>query len=183
MKYCYKCGKELDDDSRFCVRCGVEQPQNNSQNENTSNRQAGGSSGDNGWFKGKDRTSEYDPDDIARNKSYGIVGCIPILFFIPLVACPESRYGKFCANQGLLLLILGAALGVVGSIINGAFSIIKAMLGHWFVFGFALSVANGIISFLLWAIVTVLFVVAFVGACQGKAKELPLIGKLRILDK
>jgi uncharacterized membrane protein len=45
----------------------------------------------------------FDAADIEKNKT--MAGLAYLLFFLPLISCPESRYAKFHANQGLLLLI------------------------------------------------------------------------------
>lgn len=47
----------------------------------------------------------YTPEDIEKNKT--IAGLSYFLFFLPLIACPESGYAKFHANQSLILLITG----------------------------------------------------------------------------
>ena len=52
-----------------------------------------------------DFTFRYDPEDIARNKSVCALSYLSILFFLPLVVCPDSKFGRFHANQALALLI------------------------------------------------------------------------------
>ena len=42
-------------------------------------------------------------DLIGDNKDMASLGYI--LFFIPLITCKDSKLGRYCANQGLLLLI------------------------------------------------------------------------------
>ncbi len=83
-----------------------------------------------------------------------------LIFFIPLLSNPESEYGKFHANQGLLLLITGLAVSFLGSI---------PFIG-WF-----------IILPLGFILVLVLFVMGIVNAVNGKKKRLPLIGGIDII--
>ncbi|KJR49239.1 hypothetical protein UF75_0317 [Desulfosporosinus sp. I2] len=45
-----------------------------------------------------------DPSDIEQNKTMAALAYF--LFFLPLIACKDSQYGRFYANQGLLVLIL-----------------------------------------------------------------------------
>lgn len=52
----------------------------------------------------------YTEEDIQKNKT--MAGLAYLLFFLPLVACPESEYGKFHANQSLLLWLV-AIVGVL----------------------------------------------------------------------
>ncbi|MEL7624147.1 MAG: hypothetical protein AAGU12_11215 [Clostridiales bacterium] len=70
--------------------------------------------------QGQDKT--YTPEDIEKNKT--MAGLAYMLFFLPLIACPESKYAKFHANQALLLLIVGIA----GNVILGIIPVIGWML-------------------------------------------------------
>lgn len=49
---------------------------------------------------------EFDTQDAQDAKIWSILAYFGILFFLPLVGVPNSAYGKFHANQGLILLIL-----------------------------------------------------------------------------
>lgn len=100
----------------------------------------------------------FDKDDIEKNKV--MAGLAYIIFFLPLLACPDSKFGKFHANQGLLLLIVGFVGGIILSVIP-------------------------IIGWLLlpvFSIVVLIFgVIGLVNGLSGKAKELPIIGKYKLL--
>ena len=54
----------------------------------------------------EDETGSFDPMDMEKNKAVGVLSSIPVLFWLPLVSCKDSPYGKFCANQGLIFFIL-----------------------------------------------------------------------------
>jgi len=107
---------------------------------------------------GNNATEIFDQADIDKNKT--IAGLGIIIFFLPLVACPDSRFGRFFANQGLLLFILS----VGGSIILTLIPIIGWLLLPFFS-----------IAILIFAII------GLVNGLSGKAKELPIIGKFRLL--
>ncbi|NLL46383.1 MAG: hypothetical protein GX250_06190, partial [Clostridiales bacterium] len=83
-----------------------------------------------------------------------------LLFFLPLITCPESRYAKFHANQGLLLWIAGIA----GTVILGIIPIV----------GWILMPVYGVV-------ILILGIMGLVNGFGGKAKPLPLIGKFTIL--
>lgn len=100
----------------------------------------------------------YTDEDIEKGKT--MAGLAYLLFFLPLVACPESKYGRFHANQSLILLITAIA----GNIVLGLIPIIGWMLLP--VFGIA---------------VMVFAVIGLINGFGGKAKELPLIGKFTII--
>ncbi|GEM02939.1 Uncharacterized membrane protein [Halolactibacillus halophilus] len=102
--------------------------------------------------------STYTKEDIEKNKT--IAGLAYFIFFLPLLTNPESAYGKFHANQGLLLFILG----VGGNIILGVIPVI----------GWLLMLPFGVL-------VLILFVIGLINGFGGKVKELPVIGKYRII--
>ena len=112
-----------------------------------------------------DLTSQYSEKDIAEGKLMSILSYLWILFFLPLVACPNSKFGRFHANQALVLLIVGIVLGVVGSVIG--------ILG--------ISILTWIVSTVLGLADLALVILGIYYAATGKAKELPLIGKIRII--
>ncbi|WP_461206849.1 DUF4870 domain-containing protein [Clostridium sp. DL1XJH146] len=83
------------------------------------------------------------------------------LFFLPLIIAKDSEFGKFHANQGLNLLLLGIAVSVVGTIIP--------IIG-WFII-----IPVGCILCLVFGIMGI------VNAINGKMKELPLIGRIKLI--
>jgi uncharacterized membrane protein len=107
-----------------------------------------------------DSTQEniYTPEDIENNKT--MAGLAYILFFLPLIVCPESKYAKFHANQGLLLLIAGIA----GNVVLGIIPVIGWLLIPIYGIG-----------------ILILGIMGLINGFGGKAKELPLIGKYTIL--
>ena len=99
-----------------------------------------------------------DPSDISANKVMAILAYIGILVLIPLFAAKESKFARFHTNQGLILFICNVVIYFI-SLIPG----LKAI-------GWILSVAA-----LVFAIIGI------IGAAKGETKELPLIGKYRII--
>ena len=82
-----------------------------------------------------------------------------ILFFIPLLAAKDSPFARYHANQGLVLFLAAILSSVI---------LIIPILG-W------------IIAPILSIVITVLAVIGIINALNGKAKELPIIGKFKIL--
>lgn len=97
-------------------------------------------------------------EDIEKNKVISALAYI--IFFLPLIACPDSSYGKFHANQALLLLIAGIAGNIIFSIIP-------------FVGGILLPIYS--------LVVFILGVLGLVNAVNGKAQPLPIIGQYTII--
>ena len=117
-----------------------------------------------------DSGQQFDPADIEKNKA--MAGLAYIIFFLPLIACPESRYARFHANQGLLLLLLSIVCGIVISILTTLFAVMLSL---------ALLSIIGILSTIVWLAVAVLGIMGLINGFTGKAKELPIIGKIKII--
>lgn len=100
----------------------------------------------------------FDPSDVQNNKGMAIIAYI--LFFVPLIAAPNSPFAKYHANQGLTLFLTCFALNIVLSFIP--------ILG-WILLPFANLAC------------VVLAVVGIVSAAQGGAKPLPVIGKYTLI--
>ena len=99
-----------------------------------------------------DTTAEFDPQDIADNKLMAILAYVWILFLVPLFAAPQSKFARYHANQGLLLFIVSIICGIIP------------------ILGWLLEIATFI-----------LMIIGILNAANGKAKELPIIGKIRLL--
>ncbi|MDD4772195.1 MAG: hypothetical protein PHZ09_01130 [Eubacteriales bacterium] len=106
-----------------------------------------------------DRTNSFDTDDINQNKVISALSYFGILFFLPLVACPNSRFGRFHANQGLILLILSA--------ISGMLNIVP--------------IIGGLLSSVAGIAVFILFLFGLINTLNGFAKELPFVGNISII--
>jgi uncharacterized membrane protein len=101
-----------------------------------------------------------DPADVEKNKVMGILAYI--LFLIPLLAAKESKFAMYHANQGLVLFLTVIAVNIVGSIIP--------------IIGWFLLLPLGNLAVLILAIIGI------INAAKGETKQLPLIGKLKLLS-
>ncbi|MGN1005755.1 MAG: hypothetical protein ACI4O8_04495, partial [Aristaeellaceae bacterium] len=59
----------------------------------------------------------FSTEDLAANRVWAALGYL--LFFIPLIKCGRSPLGRYCANQGLLLLIVIAIVRILFGIFGG----------------------------------------------------------------
>jgi uncharacterized membrane protein len=105
--------------------------------------------------------------EVQENKVIFILAYLGILFFLPLVTTPNSKAGRFHANQGLVLLITGIAGQIV-------FSILQAITWRLWILVSLLSTVWGIALFAL-------MVIGMINANKGLQKPLPVIGNIRIL--
>lgn len=118
-----------------------------------------------------DHTAEFAPEDILNNKVISAVCYIPILFFLPLVVCPNSRFGRFHANQSLALFLVG----VVCSIALGVVHLVTVFLPP-------VGVVVWIVRQLFGVAVLLFVILGAVNTANGKAKELPIVGKAKMIQ-
>lgn len=174
MAFCTQCGAQIDDNAVICPSCGAQQEKPNIANANADNNFNAGFTpppSPNGNVMGDDFTFQYDPNDVQQNKVLSVFAYIGILFLIPLLAAPNSPYARFHTNQGLVLFLAD----VIGGIAVG---ILTAILIWIPIVGVILV---GLISAVYGIGVFVLIILGIVNAATGKAKELPLLGKIRII--
>ena len=172
MAFCGNCGTKVEDGKKFCPECGTvmeaKAPQQQPQPQQQAPQQAQpqvqyqqpvqAQSAPNAKG-GTDYTAQFAPADIEANKIMAVLAYI--LFLIPLLAAKESPYAKYHTNQGLLVCLAAIAVSIVGSIIP--------ILG-WFII---LPIGS--------IIVAVLGIIGIINAWKGTAKDLPIIGKIRII--
>ncbi|EEF61469.1 GYF domain-containing protein [Pedosphaera parvula] len=106
-------------------------------------------------------------EDISHNKIFAVLAYIGLLFLVPLLAAPQSRFARYHTNQGIVLF-LAHIIGI-------------AAAGISFLIPFV-----GCIGMLAMVAVNVGFVVlmvmGIVNAASGVYKPLPLIGHYKILE-
>ena len=152
MLTCKQCGTQVEDGVMNCTNCGasIEAPVQQNQPIDLSEKF-------NEFNNTADTTSEYDAQDIEKNKVMAVLAYI--IFLIPLLAAKDSKFARFHTNQGLVLFIGGILSSVIA----------------------AIPIIGWIIAPIAGIIITILAVIGIVNALGGKAKELPIIGKFKIL--
>ena len=114
-----------------------------------------------------DTTNQFAPDDIEKNKIMAILAYLSWLVLVPIIAAKNSPFARFHANQGLVLAISEfVALFVIG--------IFKKLP----VIGWIFSLAGSLVSLACF----VLMILGIINAANGRAKELPIVGKFRVLQ-
>ncbi len=171
MAYCNNCGSKIDDGARFCPECGapVVPEKHDAEPWEEDKKDLGTRISE--LNDTPDTTAEFDRNDIESNKVMAVLAYLGLLVLVPLFAARESKYARFHTNQGLVLAITEFAWTFVTRIIVGVFEAVNTSVA---------SIVDGICG-----IVNILFVVllimGIVNAVKGRAKELPVIGKITIL--
>lgn len=113
-----------------------------------------------------DTTASYETDDIQNNKIMAILCYIGILVLIPVFCAKNSKYVRYHANQGLILLIAEVVLSVISS-----------LLGDIFLVGWIISLLCGLLGIVCF----IFSIMGIINVINGKAKEIPVVGKFSVL--
>lgn len=164
MAFCKNCGAPLEDGAKFCPNCGATAEEKTADTEKTS--------------ESAPKTEPApDPKDLENNKAMAILAYIGWLVLIPIFAAKESPYARFHANQGLVLTIFATGGGVALQVLNAIVSALSVFLHPLAI----LATIIGILSSAVAVLFVVFMVLGIVNAAKGEMKELPFIGKIRIL--
>lgn len=149
MDYCKKYRKKIKDGMCFCSVCEAGQDRSKS---------------------GTGASAQFDSADIADNKVMAALSYLGLLVLIPIFAARNSRFARFHANQGLVLLLMTAAYYIVSSILVS----VTLMFFWWLSFLVRIIRLAGLA-------IPVLAIYGIINAAKGQAKKLPVIGKMRLL--
>ena len=165
MRYCSNCGSEIPHGSRFCPQCGTPIPPEDRDIFTE--------------FNTDDTTNQFSSEDIRQNKGFAVLSYIGLLVLIPIFGASRSPFARFHANQGVVLLIFNVAYSIARAIAMG---IMRALLYHeYFIPGkIIFHITNGATG-LVQVLFVVWMVIGIVNAAKGRARELPIIGRIHIL--
>ena len=163
MAFCGKCGSKLEDGVKFCPACGAstETPQPDTGRQTTPTYTQPVVHG---------APMQADIRDAQDNKVMAILAYLGPLVLVPILAAKESRFARYHANQGLVLLLACIAYSIVYGILSWILLVISWRL-------YFISSIIGIVGIVF----LVLAIIGIINAANGRAKELPVIGKFRLL--
>ena len=161
MGLCKKCGTNIWPGVQKCPSCGAAV-----NNENSTGRGKAVPIGK--WSA--DRTAQFDSADIAENKAVAALSYFGILAAVPLFMAKGSKYARWHAGQGLALLAASVIYSIAYSVLAGL------LLSFSWKFYYVLRIAR-----LCWLAFPLLSVLGVANAISGKAVELPVIGRIRLL--
>lgn len=186
MAYCVKCGAKVEDDLRFCPQCGAEIPHRGNYDgiygnysDGTGNHFSGQTQNSTGYQNsfqdipyGEGSADRFDASEVKRNKGMGVLSYLGILLLIPLLAGDKrSSYVRHHINQGLVLFIVSSIIDFLDG---------KWLWNFYSWFDFGKSVLSWCLEIADFACF-ILLIMGIVSACKGTRKELPIIGKIKIL--
>jgi uncharacterized membrane protein len=107
-----------------------------------------------------------DPADVEKNKIFAVLAYLGLLFLVPLLAAPQSKFARYHTNQGVVLF-LATIIALVGS---GILSIIPVV-----------GCVAMVVSLGVCAGSFVLMILGIINAAGGQCKPLPLIGQYKLI--
>ena len=171
MAFCSKCGEKLDEGGRFWQACGAAVGANTQTGETGERIRAQAEAVFEQFRQAEDTTAAYAEQDIRQNKGMAVLSYLGLLVLIPLLAAKDSPYARFHTNQGLVIFLASVLYGIVQGILVTVFSLILPLVGG------ILEVVLELLSlvFLVYVILGIVY------AARGQAKELPLVGRIKLL--
>jgi uncharacterized membrane protein len=112
------------------------------------------------------QTGDSDAVDIEKNKVFAILAYLGILFLVPLLAAPNSKFARYHANQGVVLFL--------ASLIVGGASFILVLIPIIGCVALAVPMMVAVTH-------VILMVLGIINAAGGQNKPLPLIGHFQII--
>ena len=167
MRYCKKCGMKIVGGVQPCPACGS--AAGTVPEWTAEEKQAGCWAKLQELFQTTDETGWFDSADIAENRMVAALAYVGLLVLIPLFATKESEFARYHARQGIVLVLASVAYSIANGILATA-----VLTVSWRLY-FILRITR-----LMGLAFPVLAVIGIVNAISGKAKELPVIGKIRV---
>ena len=107
-----------------------------------------------------------DAADIEQNKVYAVLAYIGLLFLVPLLAAPNSKFARYHANQGIVLFI--ATVAAIAA------SMVLAMIP-------LIGCVAALLPVIIGGAAIVFMILGIINAASGQCKPLPLIGHYQLL--
>lgn len=169
MNYCEKCGSVIPDGQTQCPNCVPEKPAQDVQEKINDIGDNLKNTAQTVLENCADHTAEYDADDITSNRGMAILSYFSWLVLIPIIKA-KTPYVKFHANQGLILAIAGTAGYLLVWVLSALFGRV-----------FLLKTIVKLLRLVVYVLIAIFSILGIVNAANDKAKELPIIGGIRIL--
>ncbi len=167
MAKCNKCGAIVPNDELICPVCHEKIEAKTTADEISEKIKKMG--------KTEDYTGAYSKKDAEDNQIMALLCYIPLVCLYPLICeAKKSPFVKFHANAGLVLFIAEILAGVILEILGLVFGIIPFV-------NIIVGIILRILSILLGLSFFAGVVYGIYQTITGKAIDLPIIGKIRIL--
>lgn len=111
--------------------------------------------------------------EVQDGKIMAILSYIGILALIPYFAEKNNKYVIEHAKRGMNLFLLEVIIGVGLTCLAGFFAITIIFIG--------VTILIGLVEWVAGILALIISIIGIVNACNGEVKDLPIIGKIRII--
>lgn len=126
------------------------------------------------FFDTTDETETMDEGDIDENLNFAVLSYIPFIFFVPMIVKPRSSYLRYHGTQGLTMFLTFMLLEILNIFLC---TISNAVLSEPINI-----IATIIVTLVINMCVLLLIAIGIANAVKGFARELPVIGKYKLLE-
>ena len=159
MAYCGKCGTQIEEGVKFCPACGaalqVAQPETVQP----------------------EPQQPVQPEPTAEEKLQQATQTIDSVAQKLGNTADHSPFVRYHANQGVVLLLAMIGYSIADGIVTAILrAILYKGLGLWSIYSMCSSIIN-----LLYVGFTIFAIIGIINVLNGRAKDLPIIGKYRVL--
>ena len=167
MFMCEKCGS-VNGDVAVCPNCGTANP--NFAAEPT--QQAAQVNVESSYTPVSSAPVDA---ELTVDRGMGILAYLGIFVLFPIFAERNSKFARFHANQGLVILLCEVGYWIIQFLLTWLAGLISWRLAA------VVGTIMGIISFLLGIVLLVFMIMGIVSALKRQTKPLPFIGKIKLL--
>lgn len=172
MAFCSKCGKKISEKAKFCSNCGEEVDKKDYVEKATKVVEK--------IMNTEDSTKKYTKKDIEENRIMALLSYIlaPIPYFVD----KTSKFVRYHAIQGMNLFSINICYTILCTALTNLIKV-KTMCKVFAGVGYYCEITPWWINLPLTLVgigLGALGVIGIINVIQGKAKELPIIGNLKI---
>ena len=109
---------------------------------------------------------DLDAADIEKNKVFAVLAYVGLLFLVPLLAAPQSKFARYHTNQGVVLFVTVLSIYAASVIL-----MMIPFIGCIMIF----------VPMVVGAGALVMMILGIINAATGQTKPLPLIGHFRLI--
>ena len=181
MAFCSKCGVKLEKEAKFCRECGNEIVTTKKTAKKDEKVEEIKNSIDE-IMDTKDSTDKFTKKDAKENMGFALISYLGVLALIPYFLGKSSKFVQYHAKQGMNLLIVWAGyiiaynllalIKVTKRVTYFGYTYASYKITPWWI-----KVPMSVVGVGIFA----LAIIGIVYVCQGKAKELPIVGKIKIV--
>lgn len=130
----------------------------------------------------EDKSSQFEKKDITEGRSMAILAYI--LPFIPYFAEKKNKYVKYHSRQGMDLLLVAVIYTIIYNVLTSVIQVRTSCGSLWgYELGNYCRVTPWWVTLplsLVGLCISAIAIIGIINAINGKAKELPLIGKFKV---